>query len=172
MKNVVSNEPQTPDAAFEKLFRDEHARCVRVARRIVGNKALAHEIAAEALTRAWSRWDALGGQRPGAWVVTVSTNLAIDAVRRRTPAAIDRPALIDSPEEGVVLRAALSKALRTLSSQQRNAILLRFVSELSIDEIASALCVSPGTVKTHLHRGIRRLRHLLGGESDVNQSAS
>lgn len=162
MKNVLPNHSQTQTAAFEKLFRDEHSRCVRVAQRIVRNEAIAHDIAAEALTRAWSRWDVLESQRPGAWVVTVATNLAIDAVRRRIPMT-EAPTSTDSPEDRIVIRAVLTNALQTLPSRQRMAIVLRFVAELSVDEIADALCVSQGTVKTHLHRGIGRLRQVLDG---------
>jgi RNA polymerase sigma-70 factor (ECF subfamily) len=167
MKNGVPQETQTHNAAFEKLFRDEHPRCVRVARRIVGCDDLAHDIAAEALTRAWSRWGSLECQRPGAWVVTVTTNLAIDAVRRRIP-ALDIPTSTDSPEDRVVTRALLTNALQSLTAQQQRAIVLRFTDGLSVEEIADALRVSQGTVKTHLHRGIRRLRTLL--DDGVNGS--
>ena len=63
----------------------EFERCVRVARRIVGQEEVARDIAGEAFVRAWARWPSLRDQRAGAWVARVTVNLAIDATRKRIP---------------------------------------------------------------------------------------
>jgi RNA polymerase sigma-70 factor (ECF subfamily) len=145
---------------FERLFVEEFERCVRVARRIVGNEAVAQDIAAEAFTRAWRRWPSLHRQRPGAWVVKVSTNLAIDATRRR-PLTLVAASAATSHEDSVVQRSMLVDALSGLTPQQQAVLRLRYVADLTLEQIALALDVSVGTVKTHVHRALKRLRQAL-----------
>ena len=136
----------------------------RVAERITGDRAVSEELAAEALTRAYLRWRRL--RRSGyvdAWVMRVTANLAIDAVRKRpSVAAVPGPAA--DPAEMAVLRGALVDALRRLPQKQREAVVLRYLADLREDEVASALGVAAGTVKTHLHRGVEALRNQLGND--------
>src|SRR5262245_57452285 len=133
------DEPMPPRSEdFEGLFDEEFDRCVRVARRIVGSEHLAQELAAEAFARAWARWQTLRGQQPGAWVVKVTVNLAIDTTRkRRLPDA--RLAAVPSPEDGVVIRIALAEALNRLPQRQRLAIAMRYLGDCSEEDIALAL---------------------------------
>jgi RNA polymerase sigma-70 factor (ECF subfamily) len=148
------------DGDFEELFQAEFDRCVRVARRIVGDEDLARDLAAEAFARAWARWRVLRTQHPGAWVVKVTANLAIDATRRRTvPPVVPLPA--PSPEDAAVLRSALVEALVRLPTQQRLAIALRYLADYSEHDTALVMGVSAGTVKRHTNRGISRLRRRL-----------
>ncbi len=93
------------------------------------------------------------------------TNLAIDALTKR-PA---RLAYSDSlaPEDAVVLRLTLAEALRALPARQRDAVVLRYVVDMSEADVALALGVAPGTVKSHLHRAVARLRSALGPTFDV-----
>ena len=154
------------DGDFEEVFDAEFDRCVRVARRIIGDEELARDLAAEAFARAWARWRVLRAQRPGAWVVKVTANLAIDVTRRRKPS----PVIVSpepSPEEAAVLRSALVAALVRLPRQQRLAIALRYLADYSEDDTALVMGVSNGTVKRHIHRGISRLRGALDPETLV-----
>jgi RNA polymerase sigma factor (sigma-70 family) len=148
------------DRDFDLFFTQHFERCVRVARRVVRRDDVARDLAAEAFARAWVRWHTLHDQVPGAWVTKVTSNLAIDSVRRRLAepaAAVSTP----SPEDASVARITLASALRALPDRQRCAIALRYLADCSEEEIATALCVSKGTVKVHLHRGMKRLRALL-----------
>ena len=150
----------TFDAAFDDLFRRAHL----LARRILGDGILAEDIAAEALARAYARWPSIRdlAWRDG-WVLRVTTNLAIDAARRRDrPAPVLRPVDTDDDADAVAVRLALVAALKSLPRRQREAITLRYVAGLGESETARALGVSPGTVKTHLHRGVVALRSHLG----------
>jgi len=153
-----STHPQGTD--FEGLFAREFERCVRVARRIIGREDLARDLAAEAFARAWARWPSLRHQQPGAWVVRVTVNLAIDTTRRRV-AQIAAPAFAQSPEDSSITKLTLAAALRALPVQQRTAIALRYLADYSEADVATALEVSKGTVKVHLHRGLIRLRGAL-----------
>jgi RNA polymerase sigma-70 factor (ECF subfamily) len=151
---------EVAELSYERLFVDEFERCVRVARRIVGSEGVARDIAAEAFTRAWLHWPSLRYQRPGAWVVKVSANLAIDATRKRLLSFTDSTATT-SHEDGVVQRFVLVDALAALTPQQRTVLGLRYVADLPVEQIAQTLNVSVGTIKTHIHRALKRLRQTL-----------
>ena len=153
---------------FERLFADEFDRCTAVARRIVLDGTVAEELAAEAFIRAWARWRWLGRQEsPGGWIVRVTTNLALDHVRRgRAPVpVVAEPAALD---EAIAAHLSLLAAMNQLPARQRAAVSLRFFADLPVDGVAGAMGVSSGAVKTHLHRGLLRLRELLAvDETDL-----
>lgn len=158
----MRDDPAEGRAAFEALFDATYLRCVNVARRILGDVPLAEEMASEAFARAWARWRAVEGHpSPAAWVLRTTSNLALDATRRGLPPATptaDRPAA----EDIVVLRLALTHALRKLPQRQRDTVILRYLADLPEHDVAVALGISAGSVKTHLHRGLARLRTTIG----------
>ena len=145
------------EAAFDELF----PRAVRLAHRLLGDRAAAEDVAAEALARAYARWPKVSGlpYRDG-WVLKVATNLSIDRLRRRVPEVW--PDVAGDFEDGVELRIALNAALLTLARRQREAVALRYLGGLSDQEVAHALGISIGSVKTHIHRGLKGLRGRLG----------
>jgi RNA polymerase sigma factor (sigma-70 family) len=61
--------------------------------------------------------------------------------------------------------AVVRQALRALPARQRAVLVLRSYEELPVAEVADLLGCSAGAVKTHTHRGIRKLRQLLGAEA-------
>ena len=149
------------DGSFEAAFDELFPRAVRLAYRLLADRAAAEDVAAEALARAFARWSKVGGlpYRDG-WVLKVATNLSIDRLRRRSPEVW--PQLAGDFEDGVELRIALNAALLTLAPRQRQAVALRYLGGLSDQEVAQALGISLGSVKTHIHRGLKRLRGRLG----------
>ena len=152
-----------PVEAFEETFTRMFPRAFRLARRILGDSAAAEDVAAEALARAYAQWPKVESlpYRDG-WVLRVTTNLAIDRLRRHRP---DQPVPAELlAEDALVLRLALTAALRSLPRRQRQAVALRYLGEMSESEVAQALDVSVGTVKTHTHRGLAALRTRLGPE--------
>jgi RNA polymerase sigma-70 factor (ECF subfamily) len=151
-------------AWFEALFDETYARSARAALRLTGDRGVAEEIAAEALTRAYVRAGRLCRHPcPEGWVVRTAINLAIDNVRRRPPPV---PAeSFEDTEDSVLLRVALVKALEALPARQRQVIVLRYLADLGEPDVAATLGVSVGSVKTHLHRGLATLR--AGWQSDT-----
>ena len=147
--------------SFEEAFDELFPRAFRMARRMLGDAAAAEDVAAEALARAYARWPKVSvlPYRDG-WLLRVTANLAIDRMRRRTPRSWAQPAA--EFEEEVALRLALNAALLTLAPRQRQAIALHYLGGLSDREVAEALGISLGSVKTHIHRGIAGLRARLG----------
>lgn len=96
-----------------------------------------------------------------AWVLRVTTNIAIDMTRRRRGPFAPAAAAAD-PEETATLRIALAEALRALPKRQREIVALRHLSGMTETEVAAALGLSVGSVKAHAHRGIAALRRRLG----------
>lgn len=145
------------DEAFDELF----PRAFRLARRMLGDTAAAEDVAAEAMARLYARWPKVSvlPYRDG-WLLRVAANLAIDRMRRRPPDV--RTHDVPEFEEAVDLRLALNAALLTLAPRQRQAIALHYLGGLSDREVAEALGISLGSVKTHIHRGIAGLRARLG----------
>lgn len=154
------------DEDFDQFFDVLFPRAQSLAWRIVGNRCAAEDIAAEALTRAYARWPRLQGlsHRDG-WVLRVASNLAIDAVRRRPAPFSSRENT--SHEDLSDLRLALAAALHSLPYRQRAVITLRFLSDLSEVEVAAALGMAVGTVKSHTHRGLANLRGHIGDVEEV-----
>jgi RNA polymerase sigma factor (sigma-70 family) len=150
---------ETFEASFDGLFD----RAYRLAYRLVGHPELAEDVAAEALARAFAHWPRISRlEYRDAWVLRVATNLALDALRRKAPDLPLAPMGARQPDEAVVLRLALGAALRSLPRRQRQTVALRYLAELSADEVAEALRISPGSVKTHVYRGLTALRSRLG----------
>jgi RNA polymerase sigma-70 factor (ECF subfamily) len=152
------------DGEFDRLF----GRAYVVARRLTGDESLAEDIAAEALARTYVHWRRVRSyEYRDAWVARVATNLAIKSTRRRGVASAPNAA---DPNDVLVLRLALIEALERLPRRQREAVALRYLADLSVDEVARTLGVSAGTVKQSVHRALRTLRANLGPDMAFEES--
>ena len=148
---------------FEGAFRELYPRAVGLAFRMLGNRQAAEDIASETMARAYVRWDRLDPDRRAGWVLRVTSNQAIDLMRRKGRTL--EPGVIDL-EDATALRLALAAALAKLPRRQREAVALRYLSDMSEAETATALGIGVGSVKTHTHRGLATLRTTLGGTWD------
>jgi RNA polymerase sigma factor (sigma-70 family) len=146
-------------AAFERLY----PRALRVAYRVVGDVCGAEDVAAEALARAYAHWERIE-LLPwiDGWVLRVTANLALDVARRRRP-LLDLPRVVES-EDAIATRLAMVAALHRLPRRQREAVALHYLAGLSDDEVAGALGIATGTVKSHVHRGLVALRRSMGDD--------
>jgi RNA polymerase sigma factor (sigma-70 family) len=149
-------------ASFEEVFDEVFPRAYQLAYRILGSVQAAEDAAAEALARTYLHWNEVRElPHRDAWVLRVAANVAIDAVRRR-PALVPPPEVASSHEELVDLRLALAAALRSLPKRQRQAVVLRYLADLPAADVATVLHISQGSVKLHVHRGLKALRQRLG----------
>lgn len=149
------------DETFDVAYRELFPRAATLAYRILGDRSAAEDAAAEALARALARWRSVGSlPYRDAWVLRVTTNVAIDVVRRRRGGR--QPDAVADDVEAATLRIALADALSSLSRRQRTAVALRYLSGLSEVEVAQSLGVSTSTAKTHIRRGLAALRRRLG----------
>ena len=165
---------ESEDADFEATFRRLYPRARGVAYRITGDPVAAEDAAAEAFARALASWRRVSGlPYLDAWVLRVTANVAVDAVRRRGPElrafetlASSAAAGTTAPDDVAVLRVALAAALGALSRRQREVIALHHLVGLREEEVARSLGVSVGSVKRHGHRAMVRLRSALGADWD------
>lgn len=153
--------------SFQEAFLKLYPIAYRVAGKLLGDHAAAEDCAAEALARTFARWLRVR-ELPyrEAWVLRVASNLAIDMARRRPP-VVEAPQPIEV-EDATATRLALAAALRALPSRQRDTVVLRYLNDYSEAQVAEALGISSGTVKTHLKRGLEALRGRLGEEFGRN----
>ena len=157
------------DDAFREYYERLSSRAVAVARRLVGSPALAEDLAAEAFARAYSRWSTVRSHpNPEAWLLRVVGNLAVDHVRReaRRPDLRVVDGRSDGAGEDAALRVDLARALHRLSSRQQEVVVMRYLIDLTEEDVAVSLGMTTGSVKTHLHRATTKLRSHLA-ESDL-----
>ncbi|MGI6367188.1 MAG: sigma-70 family RNA polymerase sigma factor [Anaerolineae bacterium] len=165
--------------AFESLVQAHQQLAYSVAYRILGNPDAAMDAVQEAFVRAYQALDSYRGGSFRAWLLRIATNCSYDQLRyhqRRPAAPIDD--LVEDDEHSDVLEAedelpedyvarqelghTLERALATLSNEQRDVVVMSDVHGLAYSEIASALNISIGTVKSRLSRARVHLRnHLL-----------
>lgn len=150
------------DEEFRSFYERMDPRAQRTARRLVGSGPVAEDLAAESLARAYARWAQVRlHPNPDAWLLRVVGNLAIDHIRRsrRTAPPVDvEPVGSDRPDHDAVLHVDLARAVHRLSSRQQEVVVMRYLVDLSEDEVATTLGMSTGSVKTHLSRASSRLR--------------
>jgi RNA polymerase sigma-70 factor (ECF subfamily) len=120
-----------------------------------GDRQEAQDVVQEAFCRALARWSRVSRyDDPVAWVRRVAWNLATSRWRRmRTALAFSRrqrPDHVDGPGPD---RVALVAALATLPPAQRRAMVLHYLADLPVAQIAAEEGVAEGTVKSWLHRG-------------------
>ena len=172
--------------AFRVLVERESAAVVRACERVLGDHASAEDAAQEAFVTAFRALPTWRGDGPfGAWLTRIAVRIALrEAGKRKTVAWRDPsghgPA--DAPRDAadlaaqraavaaagqtdpalVTMRAEQARELRTavvaLPEPYREVVALRFFGDATLDEISRQTGRPLGTVKTHLHRGLARLR--------------
>jgi RNA polymerase sigma-70 factor (ECF subfamily) len=163
--------------AFEQLVASQASRLINLAYRLVGNRAEAEEIAQEGFLRLHRSLESFRGDCSiASYLYRIVSRLAIDHLRREKlrrklfffrrqeddvdplEMAADTAA---SPRDNLQAKETgqrLLSALDRLSARQRAVFVLRHQEGLPLKEIAAALKLEEGTVKTHLHRAVRCLR--------------
>jgi RNA polymerase sigma-70 factor (ECF subfamily) len=171
--------------AFEDLLRRHTGRLLAVARRLLGNEEDARDVVQDAFLSAFRSIDRFDGQAAlGTWLHRIAVNAALTKLRSRRrhperpiedllPTFLDdghqaRP-LRDWPDPGAALqreeaRAAVRRHIDELPADYRTVLVLRDLEELDTEETARLLGLTPGAVKTRLHRARQALRTLLEPE--------
>lgn len=154
----------SPDSAAEFCER-LRGRLVGSLTLYCGDRAVAEELAQEALARAWQRWASVSRmESPEAWTYRTAFNLARSRFRRRSAErrANQRHALRESAAAGGVDDAADTLAIRAavaeLPPRQRAAVVARYYLGLDVAAAAAALDCAPGTVKAATSAAIHNLR--------------
>ncbi|GAA4349318.1 RNA polymerase sigma factor [Angustibacter luteus] len=159
---------ETGDALLTRLFAEEGATLVRLARFFVDDRAAAEDLVQEAfirLSRSLPRLRRADSAR--AYLRAIVLNLARDHNRRGLMSTRHRPPADPEPasvEEQVTARddaRRVVEALGRLPRRQRDCLVLRYYLELPVAEVAATLGLSVNSVKTHLKRGLRALEDRL-----------
>jgi RNA polymerase sigma factor (sigma-70 family) len=158
------------DAAVAFVRRYQR-RMYGLALTIVGEPALAEDLAQEAFVRVWrhaANYDSRRGS-VATWVLTITRNLCIDALRLRRadpvdPAALSALPLADqrmSPDDAASLGdevARLRLAIGRLPADQQRALVLAVIGGRTAKEISEAEQIPLGTAKTRIRSAMHRLR--------------
>lgn len=166
--------------AFERLVLDNQNKVYSLAVRLVGDQEEAADLAQEAFLKAWQNLPSFQGESSfSTWLYRVTTNLCIDWLRRQKRRQETAPAVsLDDEEAGWAEPAdweqdphrkleqsergrALARGLERLPEYQRRPLVLRELSGLSYQEIAQALDLDLGTVKSRIARARLALRKIL-----------
>ena len=159
--------------AFEELVLAYQHRVFGVAVRMLGNAAEAEEIAQEAFLRAHrSLAEFRGDAKLSTWLYAITSRLCLNrlAAGERRFARAGEETLLRLPHreggpdvalEQSELESALHRAIAELPDERRIVVVLRDIEGLSYDEIAAALGLEPGTVRSRLHRARTDLKDKL-----------
>jgi RNA polymerase sigma-70 factor (ECF subfamily) len=161
-----------PQEAFEDFCAREYPRLVGAVALIIGDADAAADSVNEALARAWNRVRRGHDiESLGAWLRVVALNIGYDQHRKRAVEARHAARLAGRPapaggHEAWGVTVDVQRALAALPHRQREVAVLHYIFDLSVATIAEELNVSPGTVKTCLHRARLALHDALRDESE------
>jgi RNA polymerase sigma-70 factor, ECF subfamily len=179
--------------AYRSLVETESAGVLRAVHRILGDLHEAEDVTQEAFVIAYRSLASWRGDGPfGAWLTRIAVRLALRRVVRRrpvvwldqvvaSPSGTERTTTLpgaaglaagpSSDPAALAVRSERDRAVRSavagLPEPYREVVALRFFGELSLDEIARQTERPLGTVKTHLRRGLLRLREDIGARSEA-----
>jgi RNA polymerase sigma-70 factor (ECF subfamily) len=152
--------------AFETLFRQFQGEVYGWIVRLVRDPGVAEDLTVETFWRIYqarARFDP--GRRFGAWARQVATNVALDYIRsvRREITLPENLAQAGSPDPAVQadIHAQIERAFRQLPAKLQAVATLALIEEKPYDEIAEALGISVGAVKSRVFRAVRQLREKL-----------
>lgn len=177
IKQVLKGD-QSAYADIVSLYQQSlHQVCYRM----LGNKEEAEDAAQEAFIKAYIHLHTYDQKRKfSTWLYRIATNLCIDRIRKKKPdyyldaevpgtegldmysqLAVDEP-LPEEELERMELQERIQYEISRLPDKYRAVIILKYIEELSLQEISDILDIPLGTVKTRVHRGREALRKQLG----------
>ena len=166
--------------AFERLVLDNQNKVYSLAVRLVGDREEAADLAQEAFLKAWQNLSSFQGESSfSTWLYRLASNACIDFLRKgKRRQSLSMTVSLDDEEAGWAEPAdweqdphrmleqsergrALARGLERLPEYQRRPLVLRELSGLSYQEIAQALDLDLGTVKSRIARARLALRKIL-----------
>lgn len=159
--------------AFAELVRRYQQGVVNLAYRLVGNREEALDLSQEIFLRVYENLDRFDPRRPfRPWLYRIATNYCYDFLRRqgRRRDSVEEVSLAEGeavanghvdPEDALLqgeVQRVVEEVIASLPARYRPVVILRYVEGMSYQEIAEALQLPLGTVKTYLHRSRELLR--------------
>ena len=180
VKSKIRDIKKGDQNAFAEIVEIYKDKVYQLCYRMTGNPFEAEDIAQEAFIRAYVNIDRFQMDRKfSTWLFRIATNLCIDRLRKRKPdysldaeisgtegmtlysqiASRDHPP--DQEVENLEIQSLIQQEIMKLPEKYRSAIILKYIEELSLQEISEILDLPIGTVKTRIHRGREALRKQL-----------
>ncbi|WP_202081283.1 RNA polymerase sigma factor SigW [Caldalkalibacillus salinus] len=167
--------------AFRAIVERYKNKIYHLAYRMLGNHTEAEDVAQETFIRVYTKLDRYNDDHKfSTWIYRIATNLCIDHLRKRKQhvqsldqevAGVEGLALYsqvasttDTPEEEVMtleLREEVQLAIDKLPPQYKTIIILRYLQDLSLQEISEVIDLPVTTIKTRIHRGREALKKQL-----------
>jgi RNA polymerase sigma-70 factor, ECF subfamily len=176
IKQVIKGD-QNAFGEIVEIYKD---KVFQLAFRMLGNRHEAEDIAQEAFIRAYINIESFNiNLKFSTWLYRIATNLCIDRIRKKKPDYFldaevagtegltmysQLPSKMPLPEddvESLELQDSIQREISKLPEKYRSVIVLKYIEELSLNEISSILEIPLGTVKTRIHRGREALRKQL-----------
>ncbi|MBM7591308.1 RNA polymerase sigma factor SigW [Brevibacillus fulvus] len=176
-KRLIERAKRGDREAFAELIEIYKDKIFQLAYRMVGNRQEAEDIAQETFLRVFANLHTYDDQyKFSTWIYRIATNLCIDRGRKKKPdfsldEEIEQGEGLDwysrlsskeqTPEEKVVtqeLQETVQDALSQLAPKYRSIMILRYIEDLSLQEISDILKLPITTIKTRIHRGREALR--------------
>ncbi len=158
-------QPTTADEAVVELYRAHYASLVRLSAMLLGDTGSAEEVVQDAFVAMHGSWSRLREEDKAlAYLRQAVLNRSRSKLRHRSVVLRhpqEPPPDEPSAEQHAIAaaeRAEMMTALRALPRRQRETLVLRYYSDLSEAQIADALGISQGAVKSHAFRGLAALR--------------
>ncbi|MEX2216282.1 MAG: RNA polymerase sigma factor [Phycisphaeraceae bacterium] len=172
------------DQAAASILIVRYERLVRsFLRKITGRPDLADDLAQDTFVRLLKNAGRFDPKYPmRTWLLTIARRLSINHSRRSDQKVMsteydgqhtqaDGPGQkVEARDTQTATRKLLNEALKELSEPQRVAMVLFHEKEMSIEDVAAAMEMPVGTIKSHLHRARAAMRKLLGPKVEVMQS--
>ena len=157
------------DGDKERFCAAAWPRLVAAVSHHCGDVHVAEELVQEALVRACRRWSHVSTMAsPEGWAYRVAVNLATSAWRRQRAERRARQRHGPDPEQQAAVpvedQLRVREELRQLTPQQRDAVILRYMLDLSVEQAAEIMQMSPGALRATTHRAAGRLRILLSDD--------
>ncbi|EDL64465.1 RNA polymerase sigma factor SigW [Bacillus sp. SG-1] len=176
IKQVLKGD-QDAFAEVIELYKD---KVFQICFRMLGNRHEAEDVAQEAFIRAYVNIHTFNQKRKfSTWLYRIATNLCIDRIRKKKPDyyldaevkgtegltmyshVAAEGQLPEEEVEEMELQAEIQRQILKLPDKYRSVIVLKYIEELSLQEISEILDLPLGTVKTRIHRGREALRKQL-----------
>ncbi len=192
-QELVALAKQGDQDAFAQLVESNQNKIYSLALRMTGNPEDGADLAQEAFLKAWRSLPTFQEESSfSTWLYRLTSNLCIDFLRKekRRKAAVTTVSLDDDEDESPPvevpdqrftpeteverreLRAAMSRALKVMSEEHRQILILREVEGLSYTEIAGLLDLEEGTVKSRIARARISLRNILQKDGNFSPPPS
>ncbi|MDQ3981368.1 MAG: SigE family RNA polymerase sigma factor [Actinomycetota bacterium] len=162
------------DAEFQRFYEAEAMRLARFALLLCGDRDRAADLVQEAMLRAYRSWGRIEGDDPAPYVRRVVVNLVRNDFRKKRAdreRAVPAEQAVPSHAQGVEDALFVTQALCSLSPIRRAVLVLRFYEDLSEAEVARVLDRPVGTVKSDIHRSLKRLRAIVEAATEVAKEA-